>query len=194
MLINRCGWHQTCPTENSDNLYEWHRWEEVEYKIDEETGKPKTQIDFVPHRGTRKDFMGEFKGMFAKWLSHDQFFKVVYQSFKKQEEYLHSQDVEISREVCISVCDYASQININRYFSSTCTHEKINCCVLVIASELSKNDLFEKGEIMQVATHKVVDSLKTLAVFYGIFDPENKPPAFRYNFLKWHAPSNASSW
>lgn len=55
MLINRCGWHQTCPTENSDDLYEWHRWEKVEYKIDEETGKPKTQIEFVPHRGTRKD-------------------------------------------------------------------------------------------------------------------------------------------
>lgn len=173
-----CGWHQVCATENSDDRYQWHRWEKVEYKIDEETGQSSSHMEFIPHTATRAEFMKEFKGMFSKWLPHERLTLLVYQSFKKQEELLSR--VKYASKL---VCDYASQINVNRFFSSTCTHEaKINLCVLVLATDLTKEEKFYKGKSASEYTTKIVESQRT-DVFYGLFDCHHKGSAQHHKMM-----------
>lgn len=144
----------------------------------------KTQDEFVPHDGTRKEFMQEFKGMFENWLPHHQLARIIFQSYKKQEEMLRTLGAVHSSKVFISVCDYASQINVNREFNATCSHEaKINCCVLVMGHHFAKKEAYIKGKNPDEDHKEMVDTQQTDA-FYGLFGSDHKPSAHHYNLFR----------
>ncbi len=76
-----CGWRvrtESCPVEWSNALITWMRWEQRIRGKSRETGESVMCMEFVPHTGTRAEFMKEFIAKFAEWMPHvyrDQNFK-----------------------------------------------------------------------------------------------------------------------
>jgi hypothetical protein len=109
---------------------------------------------------------------------------LITQSNKKIDEHLHSLPLGESSKVCVSISDYASQIEVPNFFNSTCSFErKINLCVLVLATKKTKKGVHIKGKKASDDKVEVIDSQDT-DVFYGLFDPDNKASAFHYNMMR----------
>jgi hypothetical protein len=89
-------------------------------------------MEFVPHTGTREEFMEEFIAKFAEWMPHvyrDRNFKFM---SKLQLERMASPEQMANPTMTITRSDFASAIEIQRVFSETCAFpERFNACCTV---------------------------------------------------------------
>jgi hypothetical protein len=62
---HKCGWKvavaDECNVEYRDAPWMWMRWEPRLRGINRETGEPVMCMEWVPHLGTRAEFMKEFR-------------------------------------------------------------------------------------------------------------------------------------
>ena len=68
-----CGWQHVfgadCPIECSGEAFEWYVWQMQQRGIDAD-GKPTYSPEWTPHRGTRAEFLTEFRAKVGQWLYH----------------------------------------------------------------------------------------------------------------------------
>lgn len=68
-----CGWDRVfgadCPIECSNEPFEWYIWSQQQRGKDEE-GKPTYSPEWTPHRGTRAEFLKEYRSHVREWLYH----------------------------------------------------------------------------------------------------------------------------
>ena len=110
----------------------WMRWEKRERSKDKETGEPVMCMEFVPHIGTREEFMEEFIAKFEEWMPHvyrDRNFKFM---GKLQLERMASPEQMTTPTMMMSRADFASAVEILRVYSETCSFpERFNACCTV---------------------------------------------------------------
>lgn len=68
-----CSWDHVfgadCPIESSDDVFEWMVWM-MQQRGQDEDGKPTYAPEWVPRRGTRREFLVEMRGKVREWLYH----------------------------------------------------------------------------------------------------------------------------
>ena len=133
-----CGWDvripKECPVEYSDALWSWHRWEQRERGKNRETGEAVTSMEFVPHIGTRAEFMREYRREFERWMPHVHDDNELKFMLKLQEEEMTSPEQRASPTMSNTRADFGAAIEIQRLFSATCAFpERINLACLVMS-------------------------------------------------------------
>jgi hypothetical protein len=137
--VKLCGWHvkvpKLCPVEYStEKLLTWHRWEQRERGKNRDTGEPIMCSEFVPHIGTRAEFMWEFREQFELWMPHVHRDRVTKFMLKLQVERSTSPEQIKKPTVGNTRADFGAAIEIPREFSGTCMFpERINVGCLVMA-------------------------------------------------------------
>jgi hypothetical protein len=97
-----------------------------------ETGEPVMCMEFVPHTGTRAEFMEEFIAKFEEWMPHvyrDRNFKFM---SKLQLQRMSSPEEMATPTMMITRADFGTAVQIYRLFSDTCSFpERFNVCCTV---------------------------------------------------------------
>ena len=112
----------------------WMRWEQRVRGKSRETGEPVMCMEFVPHTGTRAEFMEEYIAKFEEWMLHvyrDRNFKFM---SRLQLERMSSPEQMATPTMMVSRVDFATAVEILRMFSETCSFpERFNvCCTVVV--------------------------------------------------------------
>ncbi len=110
------------------------RWEQRERGNNKETGEPSMCLEFVPHVGTRREFMEEFQAQYELWMPHVHRDRVRKFMCHKQVEYVSSPEQIANPTVAISKADCSTAVEVQRIFSATCAFpERFNVFCLVSA-------------------------------------------------------------
>ena len=71
--LEACGWEHVfnadCPIDCSDDPFQWWVWRPMPRGVDE-AGKTTFSPEWMPHRGTRREFVIEFRSKAREWLYH----------------------------------------------------------------------------------------------------------------------------
>ena len=155
--MKQCGWDvritKECPVEYSDAPWSWHRWEQRERGKNRDTGEAITCMEFVPHIGTRAEFMREYRREFELWMPHVHDDNELKFMLKLQEEEMTSPEQRASPTMSNTRADFGAAIEIQRLFSATCAFpERINLACLVMSylpeEVLDFNHVGEKGSVL----------------------------------------------
>lgn len=125
-----CGWEHVfghdCPVESSDDLMDWWRWE-PKLRSENAEGKKFYSDEWVPHRGTRAEFLRELRTAIKdSYLSHDWRHLLIRHAIKLHES---RKDGLTGTEWS----DYAAVLDLTRGKTVTCgVPERINELVTVM--------------------------------------------------------------
>ncbi len=109
-----------CPVEYRDAKTTWHRWEQRERGTTGETGEATLCLGWVPHVGTRRKFMEElFQAQCELWMPHVHRDRVRQFMCHKQVECMFSPEQFANPGVAISKADFATAVEVPRFFSAT---------------------------------------------------------------------------
>lgn len=108
-----------CDVDNSDVMMKWFRWVPMERGKDS-SGAPYTCMEFVPHTGTRAEFLQEFREKLAQWLSHRLEIRWTRKNWKMIEHLRQTDDFYANNVATVSA-DFASQV---------CVYQRTWLCIL----------------------------------------------------------------
>jgi len=131
-----CGWHvknPRCEVEwSTTEKITWMRWEQRERGKNRETGEAVMCAEFVPHTGTRAEFMEEFVAKFEEWMPHVYRDRNTKFMVKLQLERMASPEQMERPSVLMSRVDFGTAVEIPRIYSATCSYpERFNVCCTV---------------------------------------------------------------
>jgi hypothetical protein len=121
---HKCGWkvavQDACKVEYGDVLWTWMRWGPRLSNKNRETGEPVMCMEWVPHLGTRAEFIKEFREQFELWMLHVHRDRVLKFMLRLQAEHMTSPERMANPTVGNMRADFAAGIEIIRAFSATC--------------------------------------------------------------------------
>lgn len=175
--ILACGWENVfgsdCPRESSDAIFKWQVWA-PQLRGTNEEGKQFYSPELIPKRGTRAEFIAEFRVGVEAMLPHLWRDKMLRRGLKVHEA---SKDADTAT----LWSDYAAQFETSRGHTATCaTKERHNNCVTVAGHSPYTEHVEQLARGKRPA--KTFDVRKQqVDVFYGMFKSGYKPDARTYN-------------
>lgn len=176
-----CGWLNVfggqCPIEATNDTFTWHRWE-PRLRSTNDDGKDYYSDEWVPHKGTRREFLEELQFAVESgsnpWLFHTWRHKMIRHAIKLHE----------SRKDGVTVTewsDYAAQPEIRRAHTATCANaEKVNELVTVVGYK-PYNETIEVPKRGRRPASTTVIRKQHVDVFFAFHAAGYKPNSRSYN-------------
>jgi len=188
--VRPCGWGakrgSRCVVEYSEvDWYTWMRWELKLRGKSRKTGEPVYAFEWVPHKGTRAEYMGELEARHTEFMPHVEAVRVDRQMKKLIEERLA---VARDKTVMTDKSDYASDFETARWFNSTCVSKETHKMLVSASGYLSRYEsrvVRKHGKRPEkVVTVAVQETDAWFGLFGGSEGDGSKASAQHYNMMR----------